>query len=101
MENKKTLLVIVPSEGYDCVFNIVNSETGEGLASHLCSHHGFAYNDLYGTREERKKEWTERFGELEVKFLNETDITEEELIEKNRQWYKEHQEKIKATEDKI
>lgn len=98
MKNK-TLLVIVPNEGRDCVYNILNAETGEGLASHFCSSAGFAYGDLYGTRKERKEEWTKRFGELEVKFIGETDLTEEVLIERNQKWFKEHEAK-KALEEK-
>ena len=58
-QDKKTLLVIAPkreSGMVDTVYHLLVAETGEHLASHLCSHYGFAYNDLYGTREERKEE---------------------------------------------
>lgn len=92
-KTKKTLLVIVPNEGINCVFNILVAKTGEGLASHLCSHAGFAYDDLYGTRVERKEEWIKRFGELEVKFIGETDLTEETLIERNKKWFAEYEAK--------
>ena len=86
---KKTLLVITPGKNVqrDCVFTIVVAETGEGLASHLCSCAGFAYGDLYRDRPERIEEWTNRFGELEVKYIDETDITEAELIRRNNEWY--------------
>ncbi len=87
MKTEKTLLIITPSEGRDCVFNILVAATGEGLASHFCSSEGWAYNDLYGGRKERIKEWTERFGEIEVKFIKETDITIEKLLERNKEWY--------------
>lgn len=86
MENK-TLLVIAPSQGRDCVFNLLVAETGEHLASHFCSSEGFAYGDLYATRKERIEEWTKRFGEFEVKYLNETGITEEQLLERNKDWF--------------
>ena len=90
METNKKLLVIHPSEGVDCLFNILVAETGEHLASHFCSHSGYAYGDLYSTRKERIKEWTERFGELEVKFLNETNIKFDELLKRNEKWYNEN-----------
>lgn len=86
----KTLLVIAPGNNVqwgDRVFNILVAETGEHLASHLCSGPGFAYGDLYGDRKERKEKWIERFGELEVKFINETDISEDVLVERNKRWY--------------
>jgi hypothetical protein len=92
MNNEKqspTLLVIHPGkEGGDAVYSIVVAETGEALASHMCSHSGFAYSDLYGRRENRKAEWAERFGEVEVKFLEETDIDIDELVARNHHWAK-------------
>ena len=88
-QTTKTLLVIDPGREVrsDCVFHLLVAETGEHLASHLCSSAGFAYGDLYADRTERIKEWTERFGELEVKYIDETDITGEELVERNKKWY--------------
>lgn len=88
---KKTLLVIAPGQNTpygDCAYNILVAETGQVLASHLCSGPEFAYGDLYGDREERKKEWIKKFGELEVKYIDETDITEAELLKRNKAWYK-------------
>ena len=66
----KTLLVIAPGRNVmrDCVFNLLVAETGEHLASHLCSHYGFAKSDLYEGRPERIEEFTKRFGEIEVKY---------------------------------
>lgn len=89
MEKQKTLLVISPGRDviHDAVFNLLVAETGEHLASHLCSNYSFAYADLYAGRPERVKEWTERFGELEVKYIDETDITDEELRKRNKEWY--------------
>lgn len=81
-------LFIVPNTGYNCVFNLV-TEDGEALASHLCSHEGYAKSDLEAGRPERQKEWKERFGEYEVMFLNEqTEITKKELLKRNKAWYK-------------
>ena len=89
MKNNATLLVIVPGRevNYDAHFSLLVAETGEGLASHFCSHYGFAKGDLYSGRPERIKEYQERFGEVDVKFIDETDLTEDELIERNKIWY--------------
>lgn len=87
MNKGKTLLVIVPNEGQNTSFMIVHGESGECLATHFCSHEGFAYNDLYGSRKSRKVEWTNRFGELEVKFIKDSGISEDELMARNKKWY--------------
>lgn len=96
--NNKTLLVIVPGQDVqrDAVFNILVAETGEHLASHFCSCAGFAYGDLYAHRPERIEEWTKRFGELDVKYIDETDISEEQLLERNKKWYAELPKEQKA-----
>lgn len=86
---QKTLLVIAPARKYedrDTQFHLLVAETGEHLASHICSHYGFAYGDLYGDRPERIEEWTNRFGNMEVKFIDDTDISEEELLKRNKEW---------------
>ena len=87
--SEKTLLVIVPGRDVqrDCVFNLLVAETGEHLASHICSHEGYAKSDLYTGRQERIDEWEKRFGEVEVKYIDETDVAEEDLIRRNKQWY--------------
>jgi hypothetical protein len=87
--NNKTLLVIAPGQDVkrDAVFKIFVAETGEHLASHLCSCAGFAYGDLYAHRPERIEKWTNRFGELEVKYIDQTDISKEQLLERNKKWY--------------
>lgn len=84
----KTLLVIVPGRnGGEGGYGILVAETGEHLASHFCSHGGFAMGDLYSGRPERIKKWTERFGELEVKFLEDTDLSNDELHRRNKEWF--------------
>ena len=98
MKNE-TLLVIVPNKGTDCVFHILNAETGEVLASHFCTNENFAFDDLYGTRETRKEEWTKRFGELDVKFLGETNLSESTLLDRNKKWFAEYEAK-KALKEK-
>jgi hypothetical protein len=89
MKKQKTLLVIAPGRDVhnDCVFNLLVAKTGEHLASHLCSNSGFAYGDLYADRKERIKELSGRFGEIEVKYIDETDISEEQLLKRNKKWF--------------
>lgn len=87
---QQTLLIITPAREagmIDRVYHLLVAETGEHLASHLCSHYGFACGDLYENRPERKEEWAKRFGDVEVKFIDETDISEEELIRRNNEWF--------------
>lgn len=98
----KTLLIIAPGTNVkqDCVFNLLVAETGEHLASHLCSHYRYAKGDLYEDRPERIEEFTKRFGEIEVKFIDETDISEDELLSRNKKWY-ESLPKEKSTTNKI
>ena len=85
----KTLLVIAPGNEviHDAIFYLFVADTGECLASHLCSSYCFAKSDLYERIPERIEEFTKRFGECEVKFINETSITKDELMERNNIWY--------------
>lgn len=87
--NNKTLLIIIPGQDTqrDAVFSILVAETGEHLASHFCSNAEFAYGDLYAHRPKRIEEWTNRFGELDVKYIDQTDISMEQLVERNEKWY--------------
>ena len=86
------LLVIAPGRDvlHDAVFSLLVAETGEFLASHLCSNASCAYGDLYGRRQERITEWEERFGDIEVRYIDETDITEEELVARNHKFVEEN-----------
>lgn len=96
MENtEKKLLVITPGREIttDSEFYLLESETGEVLAIHLCSGFQWAKQDLVENRPERIEEFTKRFGEFEVKFLDETNITEEELLERNHIWYEANKDK--------
>ena len=90
MMSDKTLLVIVPGRNVtqDCVFSLLVAKTGEGLASHFCSGAGFAKGDLYSRRQDRIDEWKKRFGEVEVKYIDETDISEDEMIKRNKNWFR-------------
>ena len=83
--------------GYDTIFSLV-AETGEGLASHFCSHSGFAKGDLHDRRPERQKKWKERFGDYEILFLGDDDMTEKELIKRNKKWWAENKPEDKPRE---
>ena len=82
------LLVIVPGKYvmHDCMFHLLVADTGEHIAQHCCSGYGFAYNDLYGNNPELIEELAKRFGEVDVKFIDETNITGDVLIERNKLW---------------
>ena len=83
------LLVIVPGRSMmdDAVFHLLVAETGECLASHLCSSASFAKGDLYFNRPERIQEYSERFGAVDVQFIDDTDINEDDLVEKNHAFH--------------
>lgn len=67
---------------------VLVAETGEPLAGHICSSKSFAKGDLYENRPERKQEFKKRFGEVEVIFLGDDQMTKEELIKRNQEWNK-------------
>lgn len=62
------------------------AETGECLASHFCSCKYFAKSDLYERRPERIEEFTKRFGDIEVLYLGEDDMTVDKLMDLNKKW---------------
>ncbi len=85
---EKTKLLIVPTKGRDCIFTLILG-TGEVLASHFCTNQSFAKSDLVLQRPERQEKYRKRFGEYEVIFCNEqTEITQDELIKLNTEFYK-------------
>ena len=85
--NEKKLLVIAPSFGVDCTFNLIVADTGEILFSHWCSHEGYAKSDLYERREDRKKDIFKRFGEVDVIPLHRSFIPEEEMLKRVNDFY--------------
>ncbi len=100
--SNKTMLVIVKGNSFgnmgDASYHLLVADTGEHLASHVCSHKGYAKSDLYSGRPERIKKFTERFGEIEVKHIEETDISEDEIYDRNKQWYEStHKEETETT----
>ena len=80
-------------ESIDGIYYLITEE-GEVLASHWCSHIGYAMGDLYSNRLARIKEYTERFGEFNVDYLGCDDITMEEIIARNHKWAEEHPELV-------
>lgn len=67
------------------------SEKGECLASHFCSNNSFAKGDLEGRRPERQKKWKEKFGNYDILFLGEDDMTMEKIRELNEQFTKDNE----------
>jgi hypothetical protein len=80
----KKLYIIGHGEG---VYHLI-ADDGEHLASHFCSSSGYALGDLERNRPERQKEWKKRFGEYEVLYLGQDDMTLEKIKALNREWYK-------------
>lgn len=81
------VLVIYPGKDVeqDASFHLLDPETGEHLASHLCSGYWYAKSDLHDRREDRKLAWKEKFGEeTEAKFIEETEYSWNEVYKKNK-----------------
>ncbi len=95
MSKDKATLFVIAGPGKNGIgrgegsYALLNSETGEPVASHFCSHEEFALGDLWSDREERKKELIAKFGPIEVKLLRETDIDIDALIELNKEFVSE------------
>ena len=69
----------------DGVYYLI-TETGECLASNFCSCKYFAKGDLYERRPERIEEFTKRFGDIEVSYLGEDDMTIDKLMDFSKKW---------------
>lgn len=74
-----------PHDG-EGVYDLLTEE-GEHLASHYCSSKSFARGDLEARREERQKEWHEKYGDYEVVYLGDDSMTREELIRLNHEFH--------------
>lgn len=83
----KLYIVSGAKNGIDSVdgFYYLFTEEGEVLASHWCSHKGYSKGDLYLDRPERIKEYNDRFGEVEVLFLGDDEMTVDKILELNKQ----------------
>lgn len=80
-------LVIYPGSNVktDSPFYIFDPETGDCLASHFCSHSGYAKGDLHDNRPDRLAEWEKEFGQkTEAKFIDETSYNWDEIYQKNQ-----------------
>lgn len=60
------------------------ADTGEVLASHVCSHRCFMAGDLHDNRPERQKAWEEKYGEYETVIVPQGEAPPEDVLEKNR-----------------
>lgn len=72
-----------PEDGGEGHYVLV-AETGEVLAGHWCSHRGYARFDLIERRVDLQKELAERFGEYQVLWIGEDELTRDELVQRNR-----------------
>ena len=87
----KTKLYIVSDsedgkQSIDGIYMLVD-ETGKGLYSHWCSSKYYSKGDLIEQRPERIKECKEQYGEYEVLFLGEDEMTLEKLNELHNKNY--------------
>ena len=73
------------TDSIDGIYYLI-AETGECLANHWCSSKYFAKGDLYDKKPERIEEFTKRFGEIELLYLGEDDMTVDKLINLNKKW---------------
>ena len=84
--------VFIKNETFSSRAYALIAETGEVLATHWCSSMSFAKGDLYENRPERKSELESRFGECQCLCLGEDDMTEEELLRRNHDFYAKYNE---------
>ena len=69
------------------------AENGELLYSHFCSNFTFAKGDLLLNRPNRIEECKNKYGNYELLFLGEDNMTQDELVKRNKEFYKESEEK--------
>lgn len=77
------------TEDIDGLYNLI-SEDGEILYGHYCSYKHYAKGDLIMNRPERQKECAELYGEYEVLYLGEDDMTLDELVKRFHEWESVH-----------
>ena len=73
------------------VYQLV-AEDGEGLCSHLCSSAGYAEGDLFRDRPERKEIFDKK-GITEFVWIENSGMTMDEIVEKNKEFNKEKEKK--------
>mgnify|MGYP001582766310 CR=1 FL=1 len=69
---------------HDGIFSLI-AEDGEGLCSHYCSGSGYAEGDLFRNRPERKDMFDKK-GITEFVWLEDSGISQEELLKRNSEW---------------
>ncbi len=75
------------------------SDSGEVMATHLCSGINFMYGDLYGDRPERKEDYEKEFGgkegeAFEVIILGAGETPPDEVYKKNQKLHDEKNKEI-------
>lgn len=97
-QSKKPIKFYICGSGGEGIYDLL-VETGEHLASHFCSSARYAREDLEANRPERKAEWKKKFGEYTVLALGEDNMTKEELIKRNKEWFEKTKNLEKDTEN--
>ena len=85
----KKFYIVGPKNEGEGLYTLV-ADTGEGLASHFCSHAGYALSDLEQGRPERKEKWKKEFGEYKVLYIGDDEMTRDELMKRNEEWHQSH-----------
>lgn len=82
------VLVIVPGSTTvgAAEFHLLDPATGENLATKHCLGTLFAKADLVFGDDETVFELENRFGVIDVKFIDETEFNFDELVQKNSEW---------------
>jgi hypothetical protein len=83
--DRPRLYVIGPEGGDEGIYQLVG-EDGAELATHYCSDKGLAKGDLVENRPDRIKKYTPKYGDFEVIFLGEDEITFKELLRHNENY---------------
>lgn len=83
-------LVIFPGSDTNTLtmFYLVDPETGECLDYHVCSGSWYAYGDLYTVNKEHLDNLYN--DQTEAVFIDKTNYSVEELVEKNKKFRLEH-----------
>jgi hypothetical protein len=83
----KTLLIIYP--GSECVgpFDLHVAETGEHVATMYNGVADYVKRDFYDHQDEAIENRKERFGEVEIKFIDEVDMSVDEFLDRNAKFY--------------
>ena len=86
------LYIVGAEHGEDGCYMLV-TEHGQCIASHICSHAGFARKDLIDDNPQRQEQLNARFGSYQVINLGSDTMTREELLQRNQSFADELQRK--------